>query len=265
MKTKTIYIILSILLIISIALNIYEYNNINTLKSQCTTLQSDIDSLNNEINSLNDTISSQQDEITSLSSEKTDLENSIEELQAYQDQLDAESAESDESDSPSTPTTTDFEVQSLDSQTKYAKQQVNVRKGPGIDYEKTGSLSTNEEVTVIGLVPTDHGDWYQLGDEERNVVGYVSATYLVDTKVTVSTSNSSSSGTSSTASNSGNSGSTSNSSSSSSSSSSGASSNFGGLDVTGFDTSGGTITGGKDGSHASDGVGSGHGADITVY
>jgi hypothetical protein len=184
--------------------------------------------------------------------------------QAYQDQLDAESAESDESDSPTTTPSSDFEVQSLDSQTKYAKQQVNVRKGPGIDYEKTGSLSTNEEVTVIGLVPTDHGDWYQLGDPDRTVVGYVSATYLVDTKVAVSTTNNNS-GTSSTASNSGNSGSTSNSSSSSSSSSSGASSNFGGLDVTGFDTSGGTITGGKDGSHASDGVGSGQFSDITVY
>jgi hypothetical protein len=178
--------------------------------------------------------------------------------------LDAESAESDESDSPTTTPSSDFEVQSLDSQTKYAKQQVNVRKGPGIDYEKTGSLSTNEEVTVIGLVPTDHGDWYQLGDPDRTVVGYVSATYLVDTKVAVSTTNNNS-GTSSTASNSGNSGSTSNSSSSSSSSSSGASSNFGGLDVTGFDTSGGTITGGKDGSHASDGVGSGQFSDITVY
>jgi DNA repair exonuclease SbcCD ATPase subunit len=90
MKTKVITIILSVLLVISAALNIYQYQSLNTMKSQYTTLQSDIDNLNNEINSLNDTISANEDEITALSSEKIDLENTLEELQAENETLQAD-------------------------------------------------------------------------------------------------------------------------------------------------------------------------------
>jgi peptidoglycan hydrolase CwlO-like protein len=77
MKTKIITILLSILLVISIAFNIYQFQAVDTLKSQCTTLQSDIENLNNEINSLNDTISSNEDEIATLSSEKADLSSGL--------------------------------------------------------------------------------------------------------------------------------------------------------------------------------------------
>jgi chromosome segregation ATPase len=90
MKTKMIPIVLSILLVISIAFNIYQFQTAASLKKQYTTLQSDIDSLNNEINSLNDTISANEEEIATLSSEKADLENSIEELQAENETLQAE-------------------------------------------------------------------------------------------------------------------------------------------------------------------------------
>jgi TolA-binding protein len=107
MKNKITIVILSILLIISVALNIYEYNNINTLKSQCTTLQSDIDSLNNEITSLNDTISANEDEITALSSEKADLENSLEELQAENETLQAEKEQLQTADATETSRTID--------------------------------------------------------------------------------------------------------------------------------------------------------------
>jgi len=63
---------------------------------------------------------------------------------------------------------------------KYAKSSVNVRKGPSKDYEKVGTLSTNQEVKVIGQA--DSG-WYQI--ELGGEVAYVSKHYLVDEKVVV--------------------------------------------------------------------------------
>ena len=64
--------------------------------------------------------------------------------------------------------------------TKYAKSSVNVRKGPSSDYEKIGSLSTNQKVKVIGQADTG---WYQI--ELDGEVAYVSNNYLVDEKVAV--------------------------------------------------------------------------------
>lgn len=102
--------------------------------------------------------------------------------QAYQDQLDAEAKEAEIVEEVEQP---EFQVLLLDETVKYAKQNVNVRKGPSTTYDKIGSLTTNQEVTVIGLVPDSGSGWYQLIDENDEVIGYVSASYLVDEKVTV--------------------------------------------------------------------------------
>ena len=61
---------------------------------------------------------------------------------------------------------------------KYVKQAVNIRKGPGTDYDKIGSLTMNQEVKVTGQA--DNG-WYRIsynGDD-----AYVSNKYLVDNKI----------------------------------------------------------------------------------
>lgn len=70
-----------------------------------------------------------------------------------------------------------FRVEPVENQVKYAKSQVNVRKGPSSDYELTGVLSGGQEVTVTGVA--DNG-WYQilLGDG----YAYVSDRYLADEK-----------------------------------------------------------------------------------
>lgn len=63
--------------------------------------------------------------------------------------------------------------------TMYVKSSVNVRKGPGTEYEKFGSLSTNQEVKVTGKC--NEVDWYKInyyGNE-----GYVNCSYLTDQKV----------------------------------------------------------------------------------
>ena len=70
-----------------------------------------------------------------------------------------------------------FKVKSMDAVVKYAKSSVNLRKGPGADYDKVGALSSAEEVTVTGVA--DNG-WYQIAYSDG--FAYVSNSYLVDEK-----------------------------------------------------------------------------------
>lgn len=64
------------------------------------------------------------------------------------------------------------------SATKYAKQSVNIRKGPGTDYDKIGSLTMNQKVSVTGQA--DNG-WYRISYNGGDA--YVSNKYLVDNKI----------------------------------------------------------------------------------
>lgn len=63
----------------------------------------------------------------------------------------------------------------------YAQSDVNTRIGDSTDYEKVGSLTTNQEVHVIGQ-STSTG-WYQIDID--GVVMFVSNKYLADTKMEV--------------------------------------------------------------------------------
>lgn len=74
----------------------------------------------------------------------------------------------------------DYTVESMDAQTMYAQQSVNLRQGPSTEYDRVGSLSTNQSVTIIGYVETASGKWYQLSTGE-----FVSAKYLGTDKVVV--------------------------------------------------------------------------------
>lgn len=66
------------------------------------------------------------------------------------------------------------------SATKYAKSNVNVRKGPGTEYDKVGYLTTNQQVAVTGQADTG---WFRI--EMNGEVAYVSNKFLSDEKVTV--------------------------------------------------------------------------------
>ena len=99
-----------------------------------------------------------------------------------------------------------FTVDDTVTGTMYAKQSVNVRKGPSTDYDKLGALSFAQEINVTGVA--DSG-WYQF--DFNGEKGYVSNKYVVTEKPeakTVASTSASSSGTS-VASNSGGSGSSS--------------------------------------------------------
>lgn len=64
----------------------------------------------------------------------------------------------------------------------YAQGNVNLRQGPSTDYEKSGSLSTNQQVHVTGQSKST--SWYQV--EINGETHYVSNKYLASTKITVS-------------------------------------------------------------------------------
>ena len=73
----------------------------------------------------------------------------------------------------------EFEVIELDQpETLYATQTVNLRQGPSAnDFEKIGSLSARQQVTVVGIVEQYKGEtvlWYKLDTGE-----YCSGAYLV--------------------------------------------------------------------------------------
>ena len=83
-----------------------------------------------------------------------------------------------------TTSTSDFDVLYLEEQELYAQSSVNIRSGAGINYEKVGSLSLNEAVTVDGLAVTTEGkEWFQLINQDGSLIGYVSASYLGKEKV----------------------------------------------------------------------------------
>ena len=66
------------------------------------------------------------------------------------------------------------------SKTMYAKQSVNLRSGPSTDYEKVGSLNTNDEVVVTGQA---NNGWYRI--DYNGGVAFVSDNYLSDAKVEI--------------------------------------------------------------------------------
>ena len=63
--------------------------------------------------------------------------------------------------------------------TKYATQSVNVRSGPSTDYDKIGSLSTNQEITVNGVC--DQTGWFRF--DLNGTVAFVSNRYVSDEKL----------------------------------------------------------------------------------
>lgn len=77
-----------------------------------------------------------------------------------------------------------FELLLLDTgdTVKYVQTNCNLRSGPGTNFNKIGSLKTNQEVIAHALAPTGEL-WCQLIDEKGNEVGYVYYDYLGDSKV----------------------------------------------------------------------------------
>lgn len=82
MKNKTITIILSSLLVVSIGINIWQYSRTNSLNASVATLQDDINNLKADMDSQNNAISNKDTEITDLTSTIEELKTENESLKA---------------------------------------------------------------------------------------------------------------------------------------------------------------------------------------
>lgn len=92
--------------------------------------------------------------------------------------LDSEAVETTEVVPEPESTVPEFTVADLNA-TKYAIQVVNVRSGPSTDFDKIGSLSTNQEITVNGVC--DQTGWFRF--DLNGTVAFVSNRYVSDEKV----------------------------------------------------------------------------------
>ena len=113
-----------------------------------------------------------------------------------------EETETTETEIPEETETPAFAVTEL-SAIKYTTQTVNVRKGPGSDYEKLGSLTAGQKVTVTGQADTG---WFRI--DYNGEEGYVSDKYLSDQKVSTPAKGAGSNGSAVSGNNSGNTGNT---------------------------------------------------------
>ena len=93
-------------------------------------------------------------------------EEEVQETEEPEQEADAEESEEEEPQQ-------EFTVEEKEAAIMYAKSGVNVRKGPSQDYEKIGSLSAGQEITVTGVADTG---WYQITYQDQT--GYCSNNYL---------------------------------------------------------------------------------------
>lgn len=126
------------------------------------------------------------EEVSETVSEETSAETSEEVSEEVLEETTEEvseetSAETSETPSEEVPeeTTPAYTVEPMSAK-MYAQRSVNVRKGPGTEYDRVGSLTTNQEVTVTGKASTG---WYEIS--YNGDVAYVSNNYLGNEKVVV--------------------------------------------------------------------------------
>lgn len=77
----------------------------------------------------------------------------------------------------------DFEIIPMDDTTMYCtSNSANIRKGPNTEYEKVGTLSYAQEITVNGKVESDGSTWYVIKTDNSDNLQMVSGSLLSTTK-----------------------------------------------------------------------------------
>ncbi len=76
----------------------------------------------------------------------------------------------------------EYTIIPMDDTQMFATSNANIRRGPSTSYEKAGSLSFSQEVTVIGKVESDGSTWYVLKTGNAEDVQMVSSSLLSTTK-----------------------------------------------------------------------------------
>lgn len=104
-------------------------------------------------------------------------------IEPEQSEQDAEITEPEETETEPTEETADELLTDITEMSKvmYAQSEVNTRIGPSVDYERVGSLVTNQEVEVTGQ--SNVTGWFRILVDNETM--FVSNKYLADSKITV--------------------------------------------------------------------------------
>lgn len=167
MNKKVLAIILSLVVIVGITgVIIVRQNN---LKDNSIEAMASVEASDNE----------QNNSLPEEDAENTEADKQTEDIEEEQPVTIEESTINDivPTDTEETETET-TDITPLD-KIMYATAEVNIRSGASTEYEKTGSLSINEEVQVTGSIT----GWYEV--EINGTKGYVSDKYLSDSKVEI--------------------------------------------------------------------------------
>lgn len=93
MKNKIINITLGILIVASVGVNIYQYNQNNSMRLEADSIQTEIDNANTNYISLSESISAKGEEITTLGNKIADLEDNLSNLQSTNSSLSTQIAD----------------------------------------------------------------------------------------------------------------------------------------------------------------------------
>lgn len=78
------------------------------------------------------------------------------------------------------PKENDYVVEQIEPITMYANSSLNVRIGPGAEYERYAALNLEQEVIVTGIA---ENGWYEI--EHNGTIGYVNPNYISEDKTKV--------------------------------------------------------------------------------
>ena len=93
MKNKIINITLGILIVASVGVNVYQYNQNNSMRLKADSIQTEIDNANTNYISLSESISAKGEEITTLGNKIADLEDNLSNLQSTNSSLSTQIAD----------------------------------------------------------------------------------------------------------------------------------------------------------------------------
>ena len=180
MKKRFVELLLSLTVVVVLTTGCSQGKNVTAESSGIVSTRTETETTENTVS----TAEASDTERNTEKMEDTNLASEVTPTEAPTEEIKVEAPAATPVPAPiSTPTPApEYTVTSMDA-TMYAKQSVNVRKGPSTDYEKVGSLSQGQKVKVTGKASTG---WYEISYD--GATAYVSGSYLTDTKPIASTS-----------------------------------------------------------------------------
>lgn len=106
-------------------------------------------------------------EIEEISDQDVDIENDVEDHEYLEEEINDQNEEKP----------TDIKIEEINNKKGYSKVELNIRKGPGTEYDVIGTLKYNDEINVTGK----SDNWYRINFNDQE--GFVFASHISDAKL----------------------------------------------------------------------------------